>query len=231
MNIDIENDDIIQLNFEEIIQGKIIFECKIKDENEFKEIKKNIYNILSSINLNIKNIKKMSNTNQNCIHTLTRGENSGKKCGKKCIEDTDYCKIHLKMRDNAYKIKNKNININNKTEEEQTIEIKDKEEVNINEPSTTIQNIDILTAKKLDNMFIITKNSYGNFVFGKTGLIFKGATEKYIVAKEGDNGSWNPLSDEDIELCKKFRLKYKIIETNDNNIINTKEYTKNLFKI
>ena len=60
-------------------------------------------------------------------------------------------------------------------------------------------------------------------------LYFK---EKFIVAKEGENGTWLALTDEDIELCKQYRLKYKIIDPNEHTVIlDTKEYTRNLFKI
>ena len=65
------------------------------------------------------------------------------------------------------------------------------------------------------NTLIIAKNQYNNFVFGRSGLIIRSAREKYVVAKEGKNGEWLPLSEEDIQTCKKFRLRYKIIDFTD----------------
>jgi hypothetical protein len=65
---------------------------------------------------------------------------------------------------------------------------------------------------KEDEVYIIKKNSYNNFVYGNTGLIFKSSTEKYIVAREGSKGEWLPLEDEDIELCKKNGLRWKKFE-------------------
>jgi hypothetical protein len=59
---------------------------------------------------------------------------------------------------------------------------------------------------------VIKKNNFGNFVFGQSGLIIKSAKEKYVVAKEGKNGEWNPLEEKDILMCKKFHLRYKIID-------------------
>jgi hypothetical protein len=202
---EINNDDIIQLEFSETILAKITFECNLKNDKEFKEIKKNIYNLFSTFpNLSIKDIRKMNKSNQTCIHVLTRGDNAGKSCGKKCVDDTEYCKIHLKVRDNTYK------NIQNKKEEKKEEKIEEKK-------IEDVKNLDPISAKKVDDVLIFYKNEYGNFVYGKTRLIFKSAKEKYIVAKEGENGNWMPLTDEDIELCKQYRLKYKI---NEDNLLN-----------
>lgn len=62
-----------------------------------------------------------------------------------------------------------------------------------------------------EDILIIRKNKYNNFVYGNTGLIFKSSLEKYIVAKEGMNGEWLPLDEIDIDLCKEYNLKWKII--------------------
>jgi len=63
-----------------------------------------------------------------------------------------------------------------------------------------------------DEVYIIRKNLYNNFVYGNTGLIFKSSTEKYIVAKEGNKGEWLPLDDDDIAVCKKNGLRWKKID-------------------
>lgn len=63
-----------------------------------------------------------------------------------------------------------------------------------------------------EDILIIKKNKYNNFVYGNTGLIFKSSLEKYIVAKEGTNGEWLPLDEIDIDLCKEYNLKWKIIQ-------------------
>ena len=54
---------------------------------------------------------------------------------------------------------------------------------------------------------IIRRNKFNNFVFKNTSYIFKSSTEKYIVATEGLNGEWLPLTPEDKIICKK---KYKL---------------------
>ena len=63
-----------------------------------------------------------------------------------------------------------------------------------------------------DEIYIIRKNAFNNFVYGNTGLIFKSSIEKYIVAREGSKGEWLPLEEEDINLCKKNGLRWKKIE-------------------
>jgi|LauGreSuBDMM15SN_2_FD.fasta_scaffold30966_3 hypothetical protein len=63
-----------------------------------------------------------------------------------------------------------------------------------------------------DEIYIIRKNAFNNFVYGNTGLIFKSSTEKHIVAKEGSKGEWLPLEEDDINLCKKNGLRWKKIE-------------------
>lgn len=63
-----------------------------------------------------------------------------------------------------------------------------------------------------EEIYIIKKNCFNNFVYGNTGLIFKSSIEKYIVAKEGSKGEWLPLESDDIEVCKKNGLRWKKIE-------------------
>jgi len=63
-----------------------------------------------------------------------------------------------------------------------------------------------------EDILIIRKNKFNNFVYGNTGLIFKSSLEKYIVAKEGMNGEWLPLDEIDIDMCKEYNLNWKIIQ-------------------
>jgi hypothetical protein len=79
-----------------------------------------------------------------------------------------------------------------------------------------------------DNKMIIHKNEYGNFVFGKSGLIIKSPKEKYVVAKEGKNGQWLALTSDDIMNCKKFHLRYKIIDLSFKGEVTNLEIIKNV---
>lgn len=63
-----------------------------------------------------------------------------------------------------------------------------------------------------DDLYIIRKNQFNNFVYGNTGLIFKSSTEKYIVAREGSKGEWLPLDETDIKVCKENGLRWKKLE-------------------
>ena len=69
---------------------------------------------------------------------------------------------------------------------------------------------DNLKTKEDETAFIIRKNKFNNFVFKNTSYIFKSHTEKYIVAIEGLNGEWLPLTAEDKLICKnKYKLRCK----------------------
>ncbi len=59
---------------------------------------------------------------------------------------------------------------------------------------------------------ILRPNEFGNICYPDTKLIFKGITEKYIVAREGLKGEWLPLKREDILECKRNRLRYKLVD-------------------
>jgi len=64
-------------------------------------------------------------------------------------------------------------------------------------------------------LYIIRKNRFNNFVFGNTPYIFKSATEKFIVAKEGIKGEWIPLTEEDKRICRKqYHLRCQDIDFN-----------------
>jgi len=61
---------------------------------------------------------------------------------------------------------------------------------------------------KLDYEYTARLNRFNRYEFGKTGLIFKSQNEIYVIGKQLDDGNIIKLSDEDKELCKKYKLKY-----------------------
>jgi hypothetical protein len=64
--------------------------------------------------------------------------------------------------------------------------------------------------RNVEEAILIRRNQFNNFVY--KDYIFKSPTEKYIVAKEGLNGEWLPLTEEDKMICrKKYKLRYKDI--------------------
>jgi len=84
--------------------------------------------------------------------------------------------------------------------------------------------------EKIDlSRIYIRPNQYRNFVYGDTGYIIKSAAEKYVVAKEGKEGEWLPLSDEDKRIIKKkYKLRYKIIDFSKKGEQTSQEYIKNM---
>jgi hypothetical protein len=84
----------------------------------------------------------------------------------------------------------------------------------VSEPKKNIKEEDEKQSEE-EPLFIIRKNRFNNFVFGNTPYIFKSATEKFIVAKEGIKGEWIPLTDEDKRICRKqYHLRCKDIDFN-----------------
>lgn len=141
-----------------------------------------------------------NNTMSKCIFKLLKGIRKGELCDNKTNIGSFYCKRHSKETNE------------NETKEKETNETKEKETENeqkINSP-----------------IYIITKNKYGNFTFENTGLIFKNINDKKIVAKEGVNGKWLELNDDDIDLCIQYKLKFEKINLKHN--FDSKKYTSNI---
>lgn len=63
----------------------------------------------------------------------------------------------------------------------------------------------------------LTKNSFGNNEHKPTGLVFNRETRK-VFGKQNPDGSVDPLTDEDIETCNKYKFQYMIPEN-----LNTKK--------
>jgi len=58
----------------------------------------------------------------------------------------------------------------------------------------------------------IKKNSFGNFEHSETGFIFNKESQE-VIGKQNQDGQVIPLTDNDIELCNKFKFKYVVPET------------------
>lgn len=54
---------------------------------------------------------------------------------------------------------------------------------------------------------IVRKNEFGNFIYPKNNLIIDKET-KTVIGKQNENGTLDKLTDEDIELCKLYNLKW-----------------------
>jgi len=120
-----------------------------------------------------------------CKSIIKSGNRAKQECGQKCIEGYQYCKRHIKQYDVGY-VEGASAPSLVQQEREEEIDLE---------------------------RIYIRKNQFNNFVFGSTGFIIKSATEKYIVAKEGKDGEWLALTEEDKkEIKKKYKLRYKVID-------------------
>jgi len=54
----------------------------------------------------------------------------------------------------------------------------------------------------------VRRNAYNNFEHAETGLVFD-PKEKIVIGRQDDNGTVVDLTDDDIQLCKKFKFKWK----------------------
>jgi hypothetical protein len=139
----------------------------------------------NSLNKNDFKNKKNINNKENVMNGCKSIIKSGNRKGEECGKKV------FSIGDEEFEYCVKHINTNQNLSKKETL--KEQEDINSEE-------------------LVIKKNNFGNFVFGQSGLIIKSAKEKYVVAKEGKNGEWNPLEEKDILMCKKFHLRYKIID-------------------
>lgn len=56
----------------------------------------------------------------------------------------------------------------------------------------------------------IRKNAFGNLVHPETGLVFDKARNNKVSGRQLDDGAIAPLTDEDIQNCKKFKFTYDL---------------------
>lgn len=57
---------------------------------------------------------------------------------------------------------------------------------------------------------VLRKNKFGNIVYPGTNLILD--KDNSVIAKETKTGEWESLTEIDIEVCKKHKLRYKIMD-------------------
>lgn len=87
----------------------------------------------------------------------------------------------------------------------------------------TKKNKSVATSKVIsaltDNIPEITirRNKFGNLEHPETGLVFDKET-KSVIGKQNDNDTIDDLTEDDIELCKKFKFKFKMPENLDKNV-------------
>lgn len=55
---------------------------------------------------------------------------------------------------------------------------------------------------------IFHRNKHGNLSYGKTGLILKSDTERFIIGKQDEHGNITDLDEDGINICKRKKIKY-----------------------
>ena len=181
-----------------------------------------IENLNELLQMNLKNKKTTKYTNMGCKYILKLGPRKNNPCGKKESEN-GYCKTHFTTVSRESKKNDQESSL--RTDERNARELRVGK---ANDSSTTDDEHSQSQGSESENKTVIRKNKYNNFVFGNTGLIIRSAKEKYIVAKEGELGEWLPLSNRDIEDCKRFHLRYKIIDFNFKGEKINEDYIKNI---
>ena len=83
--------------------------------------------------------------------------------------------------------------------------IKDPKEIKENKEPSVLKSI-----KENSGKIEITKNKFGNYEHVQTGLVFN--TKKLVYARQKSDGDLIDLVSEDIELCRKYKLPYKLPE-------------------
>lgn len=124
-----------------------------------------------------------------CIHILSRGR-VGETCGKTVARKSEtkkYCSTHVNQYENPEK---------SRIAERKPSEKKGSKKTS-QEPEPEI--------------FRFQKSKFGNYTF--RGLVAN--AEKKIYGRETESGSIIPLTDEDINLCNKYKFKIKNEESED----------------
>ena len=103
----------------------------------------------------------------------------------------------------------KQLSINEKGSKKELIErlIRGKKETIIDKIQTTITSI------------IIKKNRFDNYEHEPTSFVFNKNT-KCVIGKQSDNGDIIQLDDDDFEICKQYKFKFKIPETISTKVVN-----------
>lgn len=111
-----------------------------------------------------------------CIHRMIRGNRAGECCGEK-----------ISSKSQTGKYCSKHIARENKVQSQ------------LSKSKKTVPN-------KSETEYRISKNKFGNYTHTSTGLVFRSAKEKYVYGRQDEDGEIHDLTEEDIELCKKYKF-------------------------
>ncbi len=168
-------------------------------------------------------LKKMSRM-MFCSCVLSTGNRKGEMCGKPIKSGTTFCTLHQNQEDLSSSEEEEEFNhkynfpiykrnpIDTYIQEEKPKRKTKKETKKETEKETDSDVLPIQPGQKVisDNDIVIYPNKFKNFVYPNTNLILD--KDLRVVAKEGKEGLWLPLTKEDITEAKRNRLRYKILD-------------------
>jgi hypothetical protein len=127
-----------------------------------------------------------------CPYVFTKGKNSGQSCNAKLKDGLTYCSKHQKCEGIGQAEKKKTP--------------KTKESISSKAVGTTSKKSS--PEKRPIEKIIKLNNDINKLWHAETELVFKSKDERVVIASYRD-GSLNPLTDDDIELCEKYGFKYE----------------------
>jgi len=86
-------------------------------------------------------------------------------------------------------------------------------------PTKTKSPVTATVVKKLSNAnstVAIRRNTHGNHEHPETSFVFDPKTKK-VIGKQNENGEIDPLTEEDIDLCNKYKFSYVLPDNLDSN--------------
>ena len=136
-----------------------------------------------------------------CKYEFLKGKSIGDTCSNRVSSESktgDYCKRHLSNEDDS---KEKKAKAKAKTAKS----AKSKKQQDLAET-------EIKVIKKLNEtkpQIVIKRNSFGNYEHADTKLVMNRESKK-IVGRQQDDGTVSPLTSEDIDNCKLWKLLYDL---------------------
>ena len=79
----------------------------------------------------------------------------------------------------------------------------------------------------LNSTIALRKNSHGNHEHPETSFVFDPKTKK-VIGKQNDDGKIDPLSEEDIDICNKYKFSYILPDNLDSNVKLEDEHVEEL---
>ena len=97
-------------------------------------------------------------------------------------------------------------------------------------PEKTKSPVTATVVKKLSNAnstIALRKNAHGNHEHPETSFVFDPKTKK-VIGKQNENSNIDPLTEEDIDICNKYKFSYVLPDNLDSNVKLEDEHVEEL---